>query len=207
MDNQPSEDPQERLVRQLIFVREIDRLKEIVRRNWLVDGSRRENDAEHSWHLAVLAMVFHEYAEEPGVDIAHVIKMLLIHDVIEIDAGDTYAYDASAQEDKEARELAAAERIFGLLPEDQAEEFRDLWDEFEECQTPEARFAASLDRLLPLMQNYDSGGFAWRENNVGSDQVRDRMKPVGEGSGVLGEVADWLINSAVERGYLRDGER
>jgi len=197
----PTEDTQSRFLKQIEFIREIDRLKKIVRRNWLCDGSRRENDAEHSWHIAAMAMVLAEHAAEP-IDLLRVIKMLLIHDVIEIDAGDTYAYDPAANEDKEARELVAADRIFGMLPDDQAVEFRALWDEFEEESTAEARFALALDRILPLMMNIDSGGMAWIENGVTAKQVRDRMAPIVDGCPALAELAECLIQRGVDEGRI-----
>src|SRR5690606_13001631 len=142
----------DRLQAQLAFLLEIDRLKRILRRTSLVGGDRRENSAEHSWHLAVMAMILAEHANEP-VDALHVLKMLLVHDIVEIDAGDTFAYDVQANQDKEAREQAAAERIFGLLPADQRDEIRAMWEEFDARVTPEARFANAMDRLMPALQN------------------------------------------------------
>ena len=157
---------------QIDFLVEIDKLKKVLRQTWLLDQSRYENDAEHSWHIAMAAMLFLEYADDPQVDLLRVIKMLLVHDLVEIDAGDTYAYDEKACLDQPEREQKAAERIFGLLPPDQSAEFRGLWEEFEARQTPEARYAAALDRFQPLLHNYRTGGRAWLDHAVTSDRVR-----------------------------------
>src|SRR6056297_294642 len=156
----------QRLEQQVAFILEIDRLKTIYRRTYLTDTSRFENSAEHSWHIAVMAMLLAEHANTLEVDQLRVIKMLLIHDLVEIDAGDTFAYDTAAHADKAAREQAAADRLFGLLPADQAAEFRALWDEFESRQTPEAKFAGALDRLQPLLHNLYTHGRSWREHGV-----------------------------------------
>jgi len=190
-----------RLERQLAFLLEADKVKQVVRRNLLSDGSRRESDGEHMWHLALMAIVLAEYADEP-VDLMRVLRMLLIHDLVEIDAGDTFAYDTDAHADKQARELAAAERIFAILPDDQAQAYRALWDEFEERRTPDARFAAALDRLAPLLLNHASGGRMWRERDVSALQVRDRNILIAEGSASLWERARELIDDAVARGLL-----
>ena len=160
-----------RLERQLQFVMEIDKLKQVQRRTWLTDGTRTENAAEHSWHLALMCLLLHEYAADRNLDSLRVLQMLLVHDLVEIDAGDTFVYDEAAAIDKESRERAAADRIFGLLPPDQAGEMRSLWEEFEARQTPEARFAASLDRLQPILHNYHTQGRAWRDHGVTADRV------------------------------------
>ncbi len=191
----------ERLRKQLEFIREIDKAKTVLRRSVLLDRSRRENDAEHSWHLAVMAILLVEYANEP-VDLLKVVKMLLIHDLVEIDAGDTYAYDAKGHEDKYEREQRAADRIFGLLPQEQGEELRRLWEEFEERRTPEARFAAAMDRLQPVMLNYLTEGVVWRQHGVKSEQVIARNRHIAEGSEVLWEAAAEYIQDAVRKGYL-----
>jgi len=191
-----------RLQQQIQFLAEIDKLNGVLRRTWLLDQSRYENDAEHSWHIAVAAMLFREYADDPSVDPLRVIEMLLVHDLVEIDAGDTYAYDAKACLDQPEREQRAAERIFGLLPPDQAAEFRALWEEFEARQTPEARYAAALDRFQPLLHNYMTGGRAWRDHGVTSDRVRVRNRPVADGSPRLWQYAEDLIDDAVEKGFL-----
>jgi len=191
----------DRLARQLGFIIEIDRLKSIVRRAPLADGSRRENSAEHSWHLAVMAMVLAEHADEP-IDVGRVVRLVLVHDIIEIDAEDTFAYDPTGYLDKAEREQRAAERLFGLLPDDQSAEFRALWDEFEAHRTLEARFANALDRLMPLLHNYLNEGGVWRENGITPEQVRARMAPVAAGSAALGEVVETVVADALARGYF-----
>lgn len=191
----------ERLARQLRFLVELDRLKQVLRRNLLADGSRRENDAEHSWHLAVAALVLREHAP-PGVDLARVVAMLLLHDVVEIDAGDAFVYDAEANAGRLERERRAAERIFGLLPPDQAAEFKALWEEFEARQTPDARFAAALDRLLPLLLNHANGGGSWREHGVRRSQVWEVTRPVWELGPRLAGVVEAVVRDAVARGCL-----
>ncbi|MEI8371308.1 MAG: HD domain-containing protein [Planctomycetota bacterium] len=193
-----------RLQQQIQFLTEIDKLKRILRRTWLLDQSRYENDAEHSWHIAMAAMLFLEYADDPKVDVLRVIKMLLVHDLVEIDAGDTYAYDEKACLDQAEREQKAAERVFGLLPPDQATEFRGLWEEFEARQTPEARYAAALDRFQPLLHNYLTNGRAWQDHAVTSDRVFIRNRPVGEGAPLLGQYAEDLIRDAVAKGFLTE---
>lgn len=193
----------ERLTRQLEFLIEIDRLKHVLRRSPLVDGSRVENSAEHSWHLGMMAIVLAEYAVEP-VDVAHVVKMVLVHDIVEIDAGDTYAYDTNGNHDKAERERQAANRLFGLLPVDQAAELRALWDEFEDRRTAEARFANALDRLMPLLHNYLNEGRVWQANHVTAEQIRQRMAPVAEGSAVLGDIVERVLTNSLDRGYLED---
>lgn len=191
-----------RLAQQLAFIREIDKLKRVSRRTLLLDGSRFENDAEHSWHLAVMAVLLKEYANVPAMDLARVIKMVLIHDIVEIDAGDTYCYDEKGNVDKLAREKLAATRIFGLLPAEQQVEFHALWEEFEKRLTPEAQFAAALDRVQPLMHNYFTQGVVWRDHGVTRSKVLDRNRHVQDGSRPLWQFAEALIQDAVERGYL-----
>ncbi len=195
---------QERLQQQLNFILEIDKLKQVYRQTYLIDSSRKENDAEHSWHLAILAMLLSEYAEEK-LDIPRVIKMVLIHDVVEIDAGDTFCYDYEAGEDKEEREQKAADRIFNILPKDQEKEFRKLWEEFEERKTPEACFAACLDRLQPLMHNYITNGKSWQEHEITRGEVIERNKHMRDGSPFLWNYIENLINDAVKKGYLKEG--
>ncbi|MHB1222810.1 MAG: HD domain-containing protein [Gemmatimonadaceae bacterium] len=170
----------DRLAQQLAFVTDIDRLKGVLRRTPLRDDSRLENSAEHSWHLAMMAVVLAEHAG-PGVDVGRVIRMVLVHDLVEIDAGDTFAYDDAANVGREAREQAAAERLFGLLPDDQGAALRTLWDEFEERRTPDARLATALDRLQPLLNNDRPGGGSWRANGITRAQVLARMQPIEEG--------------------------
>jgi len=192
----------ERLRKQIEFIEEIDKLKKICRQTLLMDGSRNENDAEHSWHLALMAMVLSEYSPEK-LDVCRVIKMLLIHDLVEIDAGDTFCYDEKANEDKEDREQKAAERIFGLLPSDQGKEFRELWEEFEERKTPEARFAASIDRMQPLLCNYHTNGHTWVKYDVKYDKVIKRMEPIKEGAPVLWDYILEILEDSIEKGYLK----
>ncbi len=192
----------ERLAAQIDFIVRIDRLKSVARQTLLTDRSRRENSAEHSWHLALMAMLLAEYARE-RVDAGRVMKMVLVHDLVEVEAGDTFCYDEGAKEGQHARELAAAKRVFSLLPEDQAAELRALWDEFEARRTPEARFAAALDRLQPLFNNYLTRGGTWQEHDVARRQVRRRTAPIADGSPQLGEVAAAIIAAAVDKGYLK----
>jgi len=167
----------DRMTRQLAFLVEADKLKRILRRTPLADGSRLENSAEHSWHLALAAMMLVEYAP-PGVDLARVLELVVIHDLVEIDAGDTFAYDPEHALSKSARERAAADRIFGLLPAEQGAGIRGLWEEFEEYATPESRFANALDRFQALLLNYRSGGGSWTAHGVRRSQVLVRMQPV-----------------------------
>jgi putative hydrolase of HD superfamily len=193
--------PSARLAAQLRFIAEIDKVKQVVRRTLLVDGSRLENDAEHSWHLAVMAVLLAEYAAGPGVDAARVVRMVLVHDLVEIDAGDTYCYDAEANLGRESRERAAAERIFGLLPADQAAEVRALWEEFEARETPEARFAAALDRFQPLYHNFLTEGRQWRKYGVTRGMIMQRNAPIADGAPGLWQEAVTMVDLAVERGY------
>ncbi len=192
----------ERLRRQLDFVVEIDRAKNVFRQTYLMDGKRFENDAEHSWHLAIMAFLLIEYASEPELDVLRVVKMVLVHDLVEIDAGDTYCYDEEAGRDKAQREQAAAARIFGILPGDQGVELRALWEEFEAMETPEARYAAALDRLQPLLHNYLTEGRAWRAHGISRAQVIERCHHIAAGSPVLWGYTGELIDRAVEKGYL-----
>lgn len=191
----------DRLRQQIAFIVEIDKLKEILRRTYVLSGARLENSAEHSWQLAVMAILLAEHANQP-VDICHVVKMTLVHDLVEIDAGDTYCYDQAAELDKAEREERAADRIFGLLPPDQAKEVRGLWDEFEERKTPNARFAAALDRLMPMLLNYHTHGRSWKEHAIKSSQARERNSYIVDGSADLWDIAQELIEDAVAKGYL-----
>jgi putative hydrolases of HD superfamily len=193
--------PAERLERQIQFIVEIDKLKTVIRRTYLMDGQRRENTAEHSWHIAVMAMLLAEYANQP-VDVPRVVKMALIHDIVEIDAGDTFIYDAKGATDKVERERAAADRLFALLPADQEAEFRALWDEFEERQTPESRFAASLDRFIPQLHNYNTKGGSWKEHGIPYDQVYAKNLSMREGSEQLWQYAVGVLDKAVAECYL-----
>jgi putative hydrolase of HD superfamily len=191
-----------RLDQQLSFILEIDKLKTILRQTPISGAVRRqENDAEHSWHIAVMAMLLCEYAAE-AVDVSRVMRMLLIHDMVEIDAGDTFAYDAAGYSDKEERELRAAERLFGLLPSEQAAEFRGLWDEFEAAASAESRYANALDRIQPLLLNSLTGGGSWRNHQVTRAQVLTRMEPVRTGTPELWEVVLRIVDDASARKWL-----
>lgn len=194
----------EDLKKQLDFIMELDKIKKITRQTYIGDASRKENDAEHSWHLAVMCFVLAEYSNEP-IDVLKTMKMVLMHDVIEIDAGDTYAYDVEANKTKRARELKAAERIYSILPEKQADEYRKLWDEFEAMETPEAKFANVLDKIQPLLLNDATDGVAWEEHGVRASQVLKRNARVHEGSEQLWEYAKALIQKNVDKGHLIDG--
>ena len=191
----------DRLLAQLAFLMEADRLKLVERRSAVAGGVRRENSAEHSWHLALFALVLAERAAEP-VDLLRVLTMLLLHDVVEIDAGDTYVYDTAGRETQEAREAAAADRLFALLPPDQAEGLRAAWDEFEAAHTAEARFAAALDRLQPLLLNHAAQGRSWRDNDVHAGQVLARSEGIRMGSVDLWALAREVVDDAVGKGYL-----
>ena len=194
------------LERQFAFILELDRLKGVLRRNSLLDRSRRENSAEHSWHVALMALVLSEFAAEP-VDTSRVIELLLVHDLVEIDAGDTFAYDVQGATTQAQREQTAADRIFGLLPDDQAQRLRARWDEFDASETPEARFALALDRLMPMVHNALTEGSAWREHGVKADQVRRRAESIERGAPALGALAQRLINAAVEAGHLHNSSK
>lgn len=210
----------ERLKKQLEFLLTLDKLKNVYRQTYILcddlpQGSkefddnfkekkllpRRENDAEHSFSLAIAAAVLAEYSNEP-VEVAKVMKMVLVHDAVEIYAGDTYCYDDEGAKTKEAREKAAAEKIFGALPEEQAAEYRALWDEFERNDTPEARFSNAMDRIQPLLLNYSREGYSWKEHGVNSSQVRKRFDKVKDGSAELGRMVDDLLDKAIENGFL-----
>jgi putative hydrolase of HD superfamily len=191
----------DRLRDQIRFILEIDKLKGILRRSYLVDESRRENSAEHSWHVAVMAVVLAEHANEP-VDVGRVVRMLLVHDIVEVDAGDTFVYDTAGADAKAEREQRAAERLFGLLPGEQGDELRSLWEEFEVANTPDARFAAALDRLMPVLHNVHTRGRSWREHGITADRVVGRNIRMAEGSRKLWEYARGLIENAVESGHL-----
>jgi len=195
------DNPMPDLPAQLAFILEIDKLKGVVRQTLLTDGSRRENSAEHSWHLAIMAILLTQYAAAP-VDVARTMKMVLVHDLVEIDAGDTFAYDAAGNVGKEERERLAANRVFGILPEVQGRELRELWDEFEEAVTPEARYANALDRLQPLLHNANTEGGTWRIHNVKRAQVYKRMEPVRIGLPEIWPVVVKIIEDACATGWI-----
>ncbi len=202
---EPSSAPSPRLERQIGFLVEADRLKEVLRRTVLTQSRRRENDAEHSWHLCLCVLVLAEHAAVPDLDVLRVLKMVILHDLVEIDAGDTFAYDTAALAGQHEREARAADRIFGLLPEDQARAFRALWDEFEARETPEARFAAAVDRFQPMLLNARTEGHAWREHGVTYEQVIARNQHVEQGAPALWAYAARMVKEAVERGHLAAG--
>lgn len=193
----------ERLKKQMDFILEVDKSKMVGRQTYLSDGSRKENDAEHSWHLALMAVLLSEHANEK-IDVLKTVTMVLIHDIVEIDAGDTYAYDEKGHETKRAREVAAADRIFNILPEDQAKYMRSLWDEFEENSTPEARFAHSLDNSQPVLLNDAADGPGWREHKVRAAQVYKRNEITGLGSEKLWEFVDALFQKNIKKGNILD---
>jgi putative hydrolase of HD superfamily len=192
-----------RLTQQIQFIIEIDQLKQVLRQTLLNDGSRRENSAEHSWHLAMMVIVLAEYAPQ-GVTLLSAIKMVLLHDLVEIDAGDTFCYDVQGNESKAQREAQAALRLFGLLPADQASELRSLWEEFEAQETPTAKFAAALDRIQPLLHNQQNRGGTWLIHGITRDQVMKRMAPVETGAPELWLFVQQVIEDCVAAGYLKE---
>lgn len=192
----------ERLKKQLDFMLELDKMKNIYRQTYVLHEDRKENDAEHSWHLAILAFMLEEYAAKP-IDTLKVIKMVLLHDVVEIDAGDTYLYDEEGYKSKAEREEKATQRIFGLLPDDQRDEYYALWREFEDDITYESRFASILDRMQPLLLNYTKGGIAWKEHGVHKEQVLSRNRPYFDASHELAEVIESVIEDAAAKGWLK----
>ena len=194
----------QRLQQQIEFMLEIDKLKHILRRTILTDRSREENSAEHSWHIAMAVFLFSEYAQDQNIDWYRVVKMLLVHDLVEIDAGDTYCYDHQSRKDQAQREQKAAERIFKILPLDQSISFRELWDEFENRETPESKYANALDRFQPFLQNYVTKGQIWQKNNITRRQVKDRMQPVLDGAPLLWNLVELLIDDAVQKKYLAE---
>lgn len=191
-----------RLEQQIAFIVEIDKVKNVFRQTPLTDGKRKENDAEHSWHIALMALLLKEYADEE-VDVLKVMTMVLIHDLVEIDAGDTYAYDEKGAETKKERERAAAERIFGMLPADQGTYLRALWDEFEEYKTPDAKYAHLLDNFQPMLLNHASGGISWREHGVRKEQIYKRNEHIEETSKTIWEKMQKVIAENIEKGNIR----
>ncbi len=191
----------DKLFQQIEFIKEIDKIKYIQRKTKLINSNRRENDAEHSWHLAMMTIILSEYANEP-IDVLKVIKMVLIHDIVEIDAGDTFIYDSKKNHCNTENELKAAQRIFGLLPSEQRDELIALWQEFEAGKTSEARFAKSMDRLEPLLQNTSNHGGTWTEYHVNYHKVYHKKLAIKEGSEVLWQYTNELLNQSVEEGIL-----
>lgn len=190
-----------RFEQQLEFLKVIDGMKQVLRQTMLVDSSRQENDAEHSWHFAVAAMVLSEYASEE-IDLFRVLKMALVHDLVEVYAGDTFAYDEKGNQDKDVREQAAADRIFGLLPEDQGQELRSLWEEFDAMETKDALYAACIDRIQPFINNYFTQGHTWRKGRVRPEQVYQRMEPVRRGIPELWSFVEYVIEDGIKKGYF-----
>lgn len=192
---------EQRLQQQISFLIEIDKMKTILRQNLIADGTRRENDAEHSWHMAIMVTVLKEYAADP-VDLLRVIKMCLVHDLIEIYAGDTFCYDKVGCEDKEQREREAADRLFAILPQDQGLEFRALWEEFDRMDTPDSAFAAAVDRIQPFLLNYYTNGHTWTLGEIDSKMVYARMEPVKKAVPAFWPVFTTMVESCIERGLL-----
>lgn len=190
------------LLQQVAFIKEIDKIKYILRKTRLFHSDRHENDAEHSWHLAMMTLVLAGHSNEP-IDVLKVLKMVLIHDIVEIDAGDTFIYDNQKNHTNTNEELAAARRIFGLLPQKQAEEFIAIWQEFEDGHTAEAKFAKTMDRFEPLLQNTSNDGGTWKEFDVPYQKVYDKKKAIKEGSSTIWAYAENLINESVRKGILK----
>ena len=195
---------EERLKRQLEFSLEIDKEKNVFRQTHLSGHGRNENDAEHSWHMAIMAYLLREYSNEP-VDIARVMLMCLIHDVVEIDAGDTYAYDEASLATQQEREDRAKERLFSMLPQDQAEELTEIFEEFEAYETPESKFAHAMDNLQPVILNNSNGGGDWKEHGVTQEQIYGRQRKTALGSEELFEVIDRIIQENVRKGSIKEG--
>ena len=193
-----------RLEQQTRFLVEVDKMKSVYRRTILIDKTRRESDAEHSWHFALMAMLLAEYADPEKVDCARVIRMALVHDLIEIYAGDTFAYDVQGNQDKRQRETEAADKLFALLPEDQAAEIRALWEEFDAMETPDAQYAAAIDRLQPFLNNYLTQGHTWGLGGVKSAQVYERMDPIRVALPEVWPFVDKMIQESIEKGYLEE---
>ncbi|KYN84070.1 phosphohydrolase [Vibrio cidicii] len=193
----------QRMEKQLALLMELDKLKAVLRRIRVKSADKRlENSAEHSWHVALMALLFAEHANEP-VDISRVVKMLLLHDVVEIDAGDTFVYDAAASEQQAEKELVAAQRLFGMLPDDQRDELSALWHEFEEAQSADAKFAKALDRLIPMLLNFHNQGQSWREHSVTREQALTINRKIELGSHALWEKAQEIIEQATQNGWLK----
>lgn len=191
----------ERLLKDMEFIIELDKMKSILRQTSLINEDRREDDAQHSWHISVMAMLLAEYSNEK-VDVCRVMKMLLTHDLVEIYAGDTFCYDKAGNNDKREREVAAAEKIFGILDEDKGKELRALWDEFEDMETPEALFAASMDRLQPMLNNYHNDGGTWKKFDVGKSDIYKRIAPVKKSSDELWDYVEHMLEDAFEKGFI-----
>jgi putative hydrolases of HD superfamily len=197
-----SDSPAARMARQIEFIVECDKLKEIFRQTHLTQSRRAENDAEHSWHLCLCVIVLAEHANSKTLDLLRVLKMVIVHDLVEIDAGDTFAYDTAGMANQHEREAIAADRIFGLLPADQAREFRAIWDEFEARETPESKFAAAVDRFQPMLLNCRTQGGAWHKHGITHDRVVARNQHIAQGSSELWRYASAMLDCAVDAGHL-----
>jgi len=197
-----SSDSAVRLAQQIEFIVECDRLKEVFRQTYVTQSRRNENDAEHSWHLCLCAIVLAEHANAPQLNLLRVLQMVILHDLVEIDAGDTFAYDTAGMANQHEREAVAADRIFGLLPPGQNKEFRAVWDEFEERKTPEAKFAAAIDRFQPMLLNTRTSGGAWQKHGVTHDRVIARNKHIADGCTELWKYADAMLKDMVAKGEL-----
>lgn len=191
------------LKKQLLFFKTVDRMKMTYRRAWLTDQSRTENDAEHSWHVSILAMLFSNIMNQRGLDQLKVIRMLLIHDIVEIEAGDTYAFDEEGIKTKKERELRAANHLFSILPESQGAEWKALWLDFDEAGSPEARFASALDKVHPFIQNYFAGGKAWQINRPDPEKVLKRLAPIQEEFPELYEEVERIFQESLDTGLLQ----
>ncbi len=193
----------QRFNRQIEFIAEIDKVKQILRNTILMDASRKENDAEHTWHMAMGAMILSEYANEENLDMLKVFQMILLHDIVEIDAGDTFAYANVNMQEKAEKEKRAAERIFGLLPADLAEKLIKTWNEYEAADTPEAQFAQAMDSFMPILHNYRTKGLQWQRLDVSREKVLSRNRRIERGSAILWNYIESIVNDAVEKGYLK----
>ena len=191
----------QRLKKDLEFIVELDKMKSIFRRTSVIGEDRQEDDAQHSWHISGMAMILSEYANE-NIDTCKVIKMLLTHDLVELYAGDTFCYDIVGNMDKRDREVKAADKLYGMLEEDKGKELRALWDEFEEQKTPESKFAASMDRLQPMLSNYNNNGGTWKKYNVAKEDIYKRISPVKEASNELWEFVEYMLEDAYNRGLI-----
>lgn len=192
----------ERLLKDIEFIVEVDKMKTILRQTSVIGVEQREDDAQHSWHISLMAIVLQEYANEE-IDIIKVIKMLLTHDLVELYAGDTFCYDVKGNSDKKERELKAADKIYGMLDKDKGEELRAIWDEFEEMKTPEALFAASMDRIQPMLSNYHNNGGTWKKYNVEKENIYKRISPVERSSDKLWELMKHIIEDSEKKGFIK----
>lgn len=197
----------DRLGQQISFMVEVDKLKEVFRQTKLINSGRQENDAEHSWHLCLTVILLAEHANSPDLNVLHVLKMVILHDLVEIDAGDTFAYDEAGMVDQRERESVAADRIFGILPTDQAAQFRGIWDEFEAQETPEAKFALACDRFQPMLLNVMTNGASWKEHGITHDRVVARNQRIENGSTTMWERISTMLDDAVAAGIIAPAPR